>query len=540
MKNKRKKLKRNKVAVRPAKNFKYKRKLKKTNKKNRIKNIIKKKIPKKVRKTKSFKVKKKKIGRIKIRKKVSKKAKMKMRTAKRARIFKVKKINQKIKPVKIDKNLEVSKPIDALKDKSFFKAKIKVVGIGGGGGSIVSELQKSLEKVTFAIADTDIRSFKGRKGIKYFSFGQELTHGFGTGLNPDLAKLAAEKEKERISSIFEGQDIVILVASLGGGVGSGATQVFAEVSKNFGGIVLGIFTIPFRFEGKNKYKIAHESLKELRKHLNVSIVISNEKILKIIKADTSITEAFSMVNKSLIESLESLIDLIYSPGIINIDFADLKTILKGRGNLAFLNTVEAYGKDRAEILSKEILHNILYHNNHFKAEKILFNVSGGNNLSMFEVDKISRKIAEENPKAKIIFGVSKNTKYKNKIKTTLLMTGPPIKASMMPEVKIKKSKKASKKPTIKNGKKKLSFDKSSVPTERVPFAGAIMPVFNNMPAEAGDSRKLSIVEKSQNPKKAIRRTALEIKKAEAMEEKKKSQQEKEWEIPAFLRRVRFK
>ena len=238
---------------------------------------------------------------------------------------------------------------------SFFKAKIKVIGIGGGGGSIVSEIGRSLNKATFVVADTDARAFKKRAGIKNFLFGQELTHGLGTGVNPELGRQAAESEKEKIARFFEDQDIVIFIASLGGGLGSGATKVFAEAAQDFRGITLGIFTLPFKFEGSNKYKIAIKALRELRKTLNVSITIPNERIFKIIEANTAITDAFSIVNKSLIESLESLIDLIYSPGIINIDFADLRAILGGKGNLAFLNTSEASGKHRAEEVAEAIL-----------------------------------------------------------------------------------------------------------------------------------------------------------------------------------------
>ena len=205
------------------------------------------------------------------------------------KIFKVAVIKKLKKVRAIHKNNNSREKFSA---QSFFKAKIKVIGIGGGGGSIVSEISRSLHKATFTIADTDVRAFKKKTGIKYFLFGQELTHGLGTGLNTELAKSAAENEKEKIAKLFENQDIVIFVACLGGGLGSGATQIFAEVAKNFNGITFGIFTLPFKFEGKNKYKIAYKSLNNLRKLLNVSITIPNERIFKIIKSDTSITNAF--------------------------------------------------------------------------------------------------------------------------------------------------------------------------------------------------------------------------------------------------------
>ncbi|MDO8530109.1 MAG: cell division protein FtsZ [bacterium] len=456
----------------------------------------------------------------------------------------VKKSKPAVKKLKVQ-SMAASSASETFIAKSFFKAKIKVIGIGGGGGSIVSEIGRSLHKASFVIADTDVRAFKKRRGIKYFLFGQELTHGLGTGLNVDLARRAAESEKEKIGKLFEGQDIVIFIASLGGGLSSGATQVFAEATRNFGGIAFGIFTLPFKFEGKNKYKIAAKALNELRKSLNVSITIPNERIFKIIDANTAITDAFSIVNKNLIESLESLIDLIYSPGVINIDFADLKVILSGRGNLAFLNTAEASGHDRADKVIREILNNPLYQSNNFKTEKVLFNIAGGGNLSMHEVDKISRMISLQCPKAKIIFGISKEPQFKNKIKTTLLMTGPGVNSQSQlangeeRAVKSKSAKKAgSKKQKHKKGKK-LAVPGVSTQPNGMPFKGGLQPVFSDMPLEAGVKR-LSITEESLGQKRAIRRSALDVKKAEELEENKKSQQEKEWEIPAFLRKVKFK
>ncbi len=447
--------------------------------------------------------------------------------------------------------------------ESFFKAKIKVIGIGGGGGSIVSEIGRSLNKASFVIADTDVRALKKRRGIKYFLFGREATHGLGTGLNTDLAKRAAQQEIESISKLFKDQDIVIFVACLGGGLGSGATQVFAEAAKDFsteggsasgggGPITFGIFTLPFKFEGKNKHKIASKALRELRKSLNVSITIPNEKIFKIIDSTTAITDAFSMVNKNLIESLESLIDLIYNPGIINIDFADVRAVLKGRGNLAFLNTAEASGKDRAETIMKNILHNPLYQNNNFVAEKVLFNIAGGTALGMFEVDKISRVITAQNPKAKIIFGISKDATLKNKIKTTLLMTGPADDAKPEPVTQkiksliVKQKMKAEKVALVKKKTSRKNIGKAIKPkkvkkkiSELVPLQDTLIPVFNPLMEEVG-VRKLSIVQVLPSEKKAIRRSALDIKRDQEMEENEKSQQEKEWEIPAFLRKVKFK
>jgi cell division protein FtsZ len=565
--------------------------------------IVKKKVFKKV-KNKKKKPGKRKIHPVKYRKAViSSKKKLFNRVKKiskpvrkqvKVKKFKksIKKVKKIIKLIKVKSEKKIIKKIITAKqkivqpqaeladsrDESLFKAKIRVIGIGGGGGSIVSEIGKSLEKASFIIADTDIRALKKKSAIKYFWFGENLTRGLGTGANPELAKKAAESVKEKLGGIFKDQDIIIFIASLGGGLGSGATQVFAEVARNFGGITFGIFTLPFKFEGKNKNKIAQNALKTLRPILNVSLAIPNEKIFKIIDANTPITEAFSIINKSLTGSLESLIDLIYNPGVINIDFADLRTILKGRGNLAFLNTIEESGKDRGDKICQRILLNPLLQKEKLKSEKILFNVAGSDNLSMFEVEKISRHISDSNPDAKIIFGISKNPKLKNKIKTTILMTGEGVKdkfsyqeeavedekeilhqntaekakpADHKKKIKIieKKQKKSQNKRLAKKGPQNGSGsgkNDKNLPTLKPPKKEeeVLIPVFGKVayPADLSSvsEKRLSVVEASQESyKKAIRRSGLEVKKVQEQEEKKRMAQEKEWEIPAFLRRVKF-
>lgn len=477
----------------------------------------------------------------KTRKKKNVKIKRKIKRAKKiAKKIKIRKKIKKTKPVKPRK--VKSEPVD-FSPKSIFRPKIRVIGVGGGGGSIVSEIGQSLEKASFVIADTDVRAIKKKSGIKYFYFGEQITHGLGTGMNPDLAKSAAEKEKEKISKLLQGQDIIILVASLGGGLGSGATPVFAELSHNAGNVTLGIFTLPFRFEGKKKSKISHKAIKKLKEFLNAVITIPNERIFKIIDEKTSIMEAFSLVNKNLIGSLESLIDLIYNPGLINIDFADVRTILKGKGMAAFLNTAEASGKARTEEVIKKILSNPLFNCN-IKAEKILFNISGGNNLSMLEVEKISRAISELNPRAKIIFGVSKNSKAKNKIKTTLLITGPSYRPKPAGGIKKESGLGPASAKALPAGRQASAAKRASVAgkvsTER---AKKKVVKIKSVAKKIKKSQKTTIpisLELSKNKKAMIRRTALEVKKAEEIEESKKLNQESEWEIPAFLRRMKFK
>lgn len=459
-----------------------------------------------------------------------KKAVTRRRSALRGRLVRAPKIRRsakRLKKIPLPKSLEPHMEFSA---DAFFKAKIKVIGVGGGGASIVSEIGRSLNKASFVVADTDTRIAKKRSGIKYFLFGSEMTHGLGTGMNPQLAYQAANQHKGKITEFSKGQNIIIFIACLGGGVGSAATQAFAEALEGFDGVTFGIFTLPFKFEGKAKYQIAMRSLAQLRKLLNVSITIPNENIFRVISEDTPITQAFSTVNKHLIESLESLIDLIYNPGIINIDFADLKAVLQGKGNLAFLNTAHASGKNRlAEIIGKT-LHNPLYRANNFPVQRILFNIQGGGNLSMFEVDKISRAIADKHAGAKIIFGISKNSKYKNTIKATVLMTGPGRDLELAPKAKKPKVQKHKKDSSRKISRKKS--EEEVIQAEPVPIQFDELPVLRTIPV---NHLPAGLIKSSPDKKTIQRRSALEAKKKQELEEQKASRQEEEWEIPAFLR-----
>lgn len=457
--------------------------------------------------------------------------------------------SQTHKSVAVSQKAREEASISALGADALFRAKIKVIGLGGGGSSIVSDIGRSLNKAKFVVIDSDTRSFKKRKGIKYISLGQTVTHGLGTGLNPMIGKSIAEAAVDSLKELFVDQDMIILVASLGGGLGSGVAPVLAKLLEQSDAVSFGIFTMPFKFEGKNKQTIATQSLQELRKNLNVSMTIANEKIFKVIDVHTPITQAFSMVNKHLIESLESLIDLIHNPGIINIDFADLRAILGGRGNMAFLNTVEASGKHKLEKITKEILHNPLYQQpvaatesslistGQFIAEKILFNIEGGKQLSMLEVNAISKLVSDQNPKAKIIFGISRNVAYKDKIKVTILMSGAP-------KVKIISSKEPLVKKEVVFVKKSLASTSLSRQNKKKPVV-LKKPLIANPPPvmvvpsmTASKQESLVVVDEKElvgENKKTIRRSALEIKKEEEMEVHKKTEQEREWEIPAFLR-----
>jgi len=361
------------------------------------------------------------------------------------------------------------------------KTKIRIIGIGGGGGSIVSEIVSRIKKADFVIANTDIRALKAVRQVKRFQFGQSLTKGLGTGMNTELGELAAQNEKEKIKKLFEGQDFCIIVACLGGGTGSGATPIFAKISKNSGCLTYGIFTLPFEFEGEKKMEIAKESLDKIRPNLNAYSVIPNERIFQIIDKDTPLKDALSAINERLAENLEGLIGMIYLPGLINIDFADLRTILGGRGRLTYLNTIEIEEPDRparnashseagGEEVVKKVISSSLYPYTIKGARGILYNVVGGKTLQLSEISQLSEIIADSvNKNAKIIFGINQGQKYQGKIKITLLATGCGMKDFLLKPAEKIKSLILQKKKRAK--KKRRAKKKANQPTADQPKAG---------------------------------------------------------------------
>jgi cell division protein FtsZ len=304
------------------------------------------------------------------------------------------------------------------------QTKIRILAVGGGASTIISEIADSVKKSDFWAANTDGRSLNSLpSNIKKFQFGLTTTKGLGTGMNPELGRLAITEDKEKIKDILEGQDLTIIVACLGGGTSSGSTSTFAGVSKSLGNITYGIFTLPFEFEGEKKMEAALAALEEIRPHLDVFTVIPNENIFKIVDKNTPLKDALSAINKRLAENLEGLIETIYFPGLINIDFADLRAILTGKGRVAYLNTVELEGTS-AEEINQKLISSPIYPYTIKGAKGILYNITSGRGIQLSEVSQISNIIMENvNKKAKIIFGINQNAKYSDKAKIMILATG---------------------------------------------------------------------------------------------------------------------
>lgn len=303
--------------------------------------------------------------------------------------------------------------------------KIKVVGIGGSGGNAISRMKKSnIEGVELIAINTDYQDLKKIKADLKLRIGQKITLGLGTGMNPEIGKKSAEEQKEEISEILKGGDMVFLAGGLGGGSFTGAAPVVAEISKNLGILTIAICTLPFSFEGNYRRKIALAGKEKLKERVDALITIENDKLLENLDNKTSLLNAFWLCDDILREGVRGISDLITKPGIVNVDFADVKTILKNSGTCLF-GVGQASGEKRAEKAAKTALCSPLIEKQPKGAKGVLFNVSGSKDISLSEIEEIGRILTQEiNPEAKIIFGAVQDEKLKKgEIKITVIATG---------------------------------------------------------------------------------------------------------------------
>ena len=443
------------------------------------------------------------------------------------------------------------------------KTKVRVIGVGGGGGSVISELARKIKGVSFFAMNTDSQALKKVPGkVHRFQIGKELTRGLGTGMDPELGKVVAEEERKRIERVLEKPDFRIFIACLGGGTGSGVTPVLAKASSKFNGINLGIFTLPFDFEGEKRKKIARDSLEEITPYLNGFLVIHNQNIFQVIKKETSLDDAFTSLNKILARNLGSLVELIYKPGLINIDFADFKTILKGRGREIYFNTAKAKGPDRAGIVTEKVLSSSLVDFDVKTGSRFLFNISTSSNLKMREVEQICSTFSSLNKKSKIIFGISSESISKeSEIKVTLLIVGRRTKDE--PEIKIsegevrknrkkkgvRKTKKRSKerkkgkgkdKEKVKKVKKVKEKPRVRVKQEKKKDKSVEVSKIDGKNSTETDQKKSEgipvEIRTGKKRRKKKRLNALEVRKVAQKEESDRLAMEEKWDIPTFLRK----
>jgi len=303
--------------------------------------------------------------------------------------------------------------------------KIKVVGIGGSGGNAVSRMKKSrITGVELIAINTDYQDLKKIKADLKLRIGEKTTQGLGSGMNPEVGRKAAEEQRDEIAGILKGADIIFLTGGLGGGSFTGAAPVVAEISKNLRILTIAVCTLPFSFEGNYRKKIAISGKEKLRERVDALIIIKNDKLLENLDPKLPLINAFWLCDDILREGVRGISDLIMSSGIVNIDFASVKTILKNSGTCLF-GMGRAIGEKRAEMAARAALSSPLLESRPKGARGVLFNVSGGRDISLSEIEEIGRILTQEiNPQAKVLFGAVEDEKLrKGEIKVTVIVTG---------------------------------------------------------------------------------------------------------------------
>jgi cell division protein FtsZ len=306
-----------------------------------------------------------------------------------------------------------------------FNAKIKVVGVGGSGGNAISRMAKyDIPGVDLIAVNTDDQDLNKIKAHLKIRIGKKLTLGLGTGMNPEIGRRSAEEQKEEIQKALFGADMVFITCGLGGGTGTGATPVVAEVAKSMGALTVAVVTKPFSFEGITRQKIAEAGLRNIKERVDSLIAISNDKLLAVLDPKTPINSAFWICDDILKEAVAGISDLILRPGIINVDFADVKAIMSNSGSALF-GIGRSSGEKRAETAAKAALNSPLLDISPKGARGVLFNVSGGKDISLSEVEEIGKILTREiNPGARIIFGAINDEQLKEgEIKVTVIATG---------------------------------------------------------------------------------------------------------------------
>jgi cell division protein FtsZ len=303
-------------------------------------------------------------------------------------------------------------------------ANIKVIGAGGAGSNAVNGMiAGGLNNIEFWVANTDKQALEVSQTPNKMQLGVKLTRGLGAGGNPETGRLAAEESSEFISQAIEGSDMIFITAGMGGGTGTGSAAVIADIAREKGILTVGVVTKPFSFEGRRRVKLAEEGIKQLKDKVDALIIIPNDRLLEITERQTSMTDAFSLADNVLLQAVQGISDIIQVPGLINVDFADVKSVMFNAGN-AIMGMGRASGEGRAVEAARQAVNSPLLENSIAGATGIIFNVTGGRDLTLHEVNEAAESIYEAvNEDANIIVGAVIDEKLQGEIQITVIATG---------------------------------------------------------------------------------------------------------------------
>jgi cell division protein FtsZ len=304
------------------------------------------------------------------------------------------------------------------------KPRILVLGVGGAGGNAINAMiEAGMQGVEFAAVNTDAQDLKLSKADARIQIGTSLTKGLGAGAKHDIGQAAADESLNEIINFLQGANMVFITAGMGGGTGTGASSVIAKAARELNILTVGVITLPFSYEGPKRMRRAIEGMNELKKHLDTSIVVPNQNLFKVASETTTFEDSFHLSNDVLNHGVQSITDLMVKPGIINLDFADVETVMSSMGK-AMMGTGEAEGENRALTATDMALNNPLIDDYSLKgARGLLVNITGGKDITLFEVDQAVNKIrAEVDPEAELIFGAIKDESLNGKMRVSIVAT----------------------------------------------------------------------------------------------------------------------
>lgn len=303
-------------------------------------------------------------------------------------------------------------------------AVIKVIGVGGAGGNAVNRMvEAGIKGVQFIAANTDVQALENSNAETKIQLGPKLTRGLGAGSNPEVGQKAAQESEEAIKEALEGADMIFVTAGMGGGTGTGAAPIVANIAKESGALTVGVVTRPFAFEGAKRSRFAADGITELKKDVDTLVLISNSKLLEIVDKKTPMSEAFSIADDVLRQGVQSISDLITSPGFVNLDFADVKTVMSDQGS-ALMGIGQANGENRITEATKKAISSPLLEVSIDGAKQVLLNITGGPDLSLFEAQDAAQIVSEQaTSDVNIIFGTSIDDTLGDQVKVTVIATG---------------------------------------------------------------------------------------------------------------------
>jgi cell division protein FtsZ len=419
-------------------------------------------------------------------------------------------------------------------------ARIRVVGAGGSGNNAVNHMINSgVKGVEFIVINTDAQDLHHSPAKKKIHIGKNLTRGLGAGGNHDIGKRAAEETREEIFEALKGSDMVFIAGGMGGGTGTGANPVIASIAREIGALTVGVVTKPFSFEGQARSRVAEQGIEELKREVDALIIIPNDRLLAIVDRDTSITNAFAMCDDILRQAVEGISDLITTPGIINVDFADIRSVMENSGS-ALMGVGVSSGENRALEAAQKAINSPLLEVSIAGAKGVLFAIAGGDDLGMLEVQDAAKVITESiDPNARVIFGTTRDENIKkNELKVTVIATGFPD-DQMFSDTSL-----------FTIGSRSQQTD--SRPPEPKPVheeepqeePGRIHNTFAGIRGIGAPSAALGqdAGRREQKDPRPVKRPQPPEEPKEREEEKKKDDDDRddEWGVPAFLRRSKIK